>query len=173
MNFDFNLPIVKVVMIMYLFVFANVVATRMNQRILEKIENNHIAKHLIGLITIAVILSLVNTTMAMKELVIYSIGIYLVYLLSTKVSRNVLLVSLLILTGLYFTSYVNDKRLKYIKLDKTLSGIEKEEIIANLEKKNKYITGGYIAAVVIGALFYDQKKSAQFGGSYSLVKFFD
>jgi hypothetical protein len=173
MNFNLNFPIVKIVMIMYLFVFANAMSTRINQRIVDKIESNHIAKHLIGLITIAVILSLFNSTMPIKELAFYSIAIYVVYLLSTKVSRNLLLACILILAGLYFMSYVNDKRLRYIKLDQTLSGIKKEELIAQLENKNKYLSGGYIAAVVIGSLFYEQKKSGQFGGSYSLVKFFD
>ena len=158
-------------MIHYLFVFANVISTKINTKLVERIEKNVMIKHIVGLITIGVLLSLVYNSIPLKDLILYSIIIYVVFLLSTKISKNYVLLGLLLLVGVYFLSAESENRIKGIKNDQSINIDEKVKLIKHLEGKNNKITYFYIFAVVIGSLMYDEKKNVQMGGSYDLMKF--
>ena len=166
-----DISVIKLVMILYLFVFANVISTKINTKLVERIEKNVMVKHIVGLITIGVLLSLVYNSIPLKDLILYSIIIYVVFLLSTKISKNYVLLGLLLLVGVYFLSAESENRIKGIKNDQSINIDEKVKLIKHLEGKNNKITYFYIFAVVIGSLMYDEKKNVQMGGSYDLMKF--
>ena len=166
-----DISIVKLVMILYLFVFANVISTKVNTKIIDRIEKNTMVKHIVGLITVGVLLSLVYNSIPLKDLILYSVIIYVVFLLSTKISKNYVLLGLLVLVGVYFLSSETENRINGIKNDQSLHITDKTKLIKHLEKKNNKITYFYIFAVVIGSLMYDEKKYTQMGGSYDLMKF--
>lgn len=166
-----DISVIKLVMILYLFVFANVISTKINTKLVERIEKNIMVKHIVGLITIGVLLSLVYNSIPLKDLILYSIIIYVVFLLSTKISKNYVLLGLLLLVGVYFLSAESENRIKGIKNDQSININEKVKLIKHLEGKNNKITYFYIFAVVIGSLMYDEKKNIQMGGSYDLMKF--
>ena len=166
-----DISVIKLVMILYLFVFANVISTKINTKLVERIEKNVMIKHIVGLITIGVLLSLVYNSIPLKDLILYSIIIYVVFLLSTKISKNYVLLGLLLLVGVYFLSAESENRIKGIKNDQSINIDEKVKLIKHLEGKNNKITYFYIFAVVIGSLMYDEKKNVQMGGSYDLMKF--
>jgi hypothetical protein len=166
-----DISIVKLVMILYLFVFANVISTKINTKIIDRIEKNVMIKHIVGLITIGVLLSLVYNSIPLKDLLLYSLIIYIVFLLSTKISKNYVLLGLLVLVGVYFLSAETENRIKGIKNDQSININDKVKIIKHLEGKNNKITYFYIFAVAIGSIMYDEKKYVQMGGSYDLMKF--
>jgi hypothetical protein len=166
-----DISVIKLVMILYLFVFANVISTKINTKIIYRIENNVMIKHIVGLITIGVLLSLVYSSIPLKDLILYSLIIYVVFILSTKISKNYVLLALLLLVGVYFLSAETENRIKGIKNDQSIHITEKSKLITHLESKNNKITYFYIFAVVIGSLMYDEKKFVQMGGSYDLVNF--
>ena len=93
------------------------------------------------------------------------------FLLSTKISKNYVLLGLLILVGVYFLSSNTDNRINDVKNDQSLHSTDKAKLIKLLESKNNKITYFYIFAAVIGSLMYDEKKHIQMGGSYDLMKF--
>ncbi len=165
-----DISIVKLVMILYLFVFANVISTKINTKIIDRIEKNIMIKHIVGLITVGVLLSLVYNNIPLKHLILYSVVIYVVFLLSTKISKNYVVLGLLILVGVYFLSAETDNRIKGIKNDQSINVNDKVKLIKHLESKNNKITYFYIFVVVIGSLMYDEKKYVQMGGSYDLMK---
>jgi hypothetical protein len=166
-----DISIVKLVMILYLFVFANVISTKINTKIVDRIEKNVMIKHIVGLITVGVLLSLVYNNIPLKHLILYSVIIYVVFLLSTKISKNYVVLGLLILVGVYFLSAETENRIKGIKNDQSININDKVKLIKHLESKNNKITYFYIFAVAIGSLMYDEKKHVQMGGSYDLIKF--
>jgi len=166
-----DISIVKLVMILYLFVFANVISTKINSKIVDRIEKNVMIKHIVGLITVGVLLSLVYNNIPLKHLILYSVIIYVVFLLSTKISKNYVVLGLLILVGVYFLSAETDNRINGIKNDQSININDKVKLIKHLESKNNKITYFYIFAAVIGSLMYDEKKHIQMGGSYDLMKF--
>ena len=166
-----DISIIKLVMILYLFVFANVISTKINTKIVYRIENNVMIKHIVGLITVGVLLSLVYNSIPLKDLLLYSLVIYVVFLLSTKISKNYILLGLLVLVGVYFLSAETENRIKSVKNDQSLHITEKTKLITHLESKNNKITLFYIFVIVVGSLMYDEKKYVQMGGSYDLMKF--
>lgn len=166
-----DISVVKLIMILYLFVFANVISTKINTKIIDKIEENIMIKHIVGLITIGILLSLVYNSIPLKDLILYSVVIYVVFLLSTKISKNYVLLGLLVLVGVYFLSTETENKIKSIKNDQSININDKVNSIKQLESKNNKITYFYIFAVIAGALMYDEKKNIQMGGSYDLMKF--
>lgn len=160
-------------MILYLFVFANIISSKINKKIVDNINESFIVKHLVGIITIAVLLSLLYDNLNITKLLFYSITIYFVFLLSTKISTKYVAITAIILFGIYFINYFNDNKLKDIKNDKSIDFKKKENVIDIIQNKNIHMTLFYIVAVAIGAFFYDENKAIQFGGSYSLVKLLD
>jgi len=169
--FNQDISIIKTIMIMYLFIFANVISTKINTKIIERIEENIIIKHIIGLITVGVILSLVYKNLCPKRIITYSIIIYFIFILSTKVPKKYILLSVILLMGFYFMNYFTENKLYNIKKDKSINLKNKENSINHLEKKCNTMTFVYIFAILAGSLLYDEKKYNQYGGSYSLSKF--
>ena len=51
-----DISVIKLVMILYLFVFENVISTKINTKLVERIEKNLMIKHIVVLITIGVLL---------------------------------------------------------------------------------------------------------------------
>lgn len=171
-SFFSNISIMKSLMIIYLIIFTNVISNKISNKIYQRIEKNLIIKHIIGLITIGVILSLLYQ-LNHKELILYSIVIYFVFLLSTKISSNLIFLAIMVLSGVYFVDYFNQNKLNDIKSDKSIDAENKEKIINELEKKSKHMTIFYVISVILGSLLYDEKKAVQMGGSYSLMKLLD
>ena len=165
-----DISVTKMIMILYLFVFANVISTNVNKKILDRVEKNIIVKHILGLITVGVLLSLVYKNIPLTHLVLYSITIYFVFLLSTKIATKYILLAILILFAVYFFNQMNENKIHSIKTDNSINIKKKESLIKKLESMSNNITYFYIGAVVVGSLMYDQKKSMQFGGSYSVLK---
>jgi len=116
-----DISVVKLVMILYLFIFANIISTKINTKIVDRIEQNIIVKHIVGLITVGVLLSLVYNSIPLKDLILYSVIIYVVFLLSTKISKNYVLLGLLVLVGVYFLSTETENRIKSVKKDQSIN----------------------------------------------------
>lgn len=168
-SFFNDISIMKTIMMFYLLIFTSVISDKIKNKISMRVEENLIIKHIIGLITVGVLLSMVYQ-LDIKELILYSLVIYSIFLLSTKISSNYVLLAILVSSGIYFMDYFNQNKLKNIKIDQSIDSKNKEIIMDNLHKKSKHITIFYIGAVILGSLLYDEKKYKQFGGSYSLLK---
>ena len=165
-----DISVTKMIMILYLFIFANVISTNINKKLIDRVENNIIIKHILGLITVGVLLSLVYKNIPLTHLVLYSVTIYFVFLLSTKIATKYILLAILILAGVYFFNQMNENKIDSIKTDQSINLQNKESLIKKLESTSNNVTYFYIGAVIFGSLLYDQKKSTQFGGSYSVLK---
>lgn len=165
-----DISIVKILMILYLIVFTNTLTVKFSEKLLYKINENIILKHIIGLITIGIILSLIYSLEG-KDLILYSILIYFVFLLSTKMSSDLLIIAIVVLAGLYFFDYFNDKKINQIQNDNNVSNNTKNNIIINKKNNKRNITLMTLFIVVCGSLIYENKKVGQYGGSFCLDKF--
>ena len=67
-SFFNNISISKTLMILYLIIFTNIISHKISDKIYQRVESNLIIKHIIGLITVGVILSLLYT-LNYKELI--------------------------------------------------------------------------------------------------------
>ena len=165
-----DISIIKILSILYLFIFANVLSQKINEKIAYKLNENILLKHIIGLITIGIILSLIYD-LSQKDLIFYSILIYFIFLLSTKISSQLIGVVIIILSGVYFYDYFMDSKINQVKNDNLIDINKKNSIITDKKNKKRNITLFMILVVVAGSLLYENEKVNQLGGSFSFNKF--
>jgi hypothetical protein len=165
-----DISLIKIIMILYLIVFTNTITMKFSNKILNNINQNILLKHIVGLITISIILSLLYNLEG-KDLIMYSIIIYVVFLLSTKIPTNFVIIFIIILSGLYFFNYFNDKKIIQINNDSSVNDDLKNNIIQNKKNFNKNITLFTLFIVIGGSLLYENKKINQYGGKFTLNQF--
>ena len=156
-----EISIVKILIILYLIVFTNTLTVKFGEKLLYKINENIILKHIIGLITIGIILSLLYSLEG-KDLILYSLLIYFAFLLSTKMSSDLLIIAIVILAVLYFFDYFNDKKINQLNNDNNVSKEIKNNIITNKKNNKRNITLMTLFVVVCGSLIYENKKVGQY-----------
>ena len=171
MNINLNISPIKILMLFYLLLMSNLITQKLNKHIIEKLNNNKILQHILGIITILVILCLVYDNMNIYDMVIYTFVIYFVFVLSTKLNQNVLLFSIMLLILFFLKEYYNNNKINLIIKDNSIDGIQKEIKIKQIEKENITLNVIYGLVVIGGALLYDDKKYKQYGGNYTLKKF--
>jgi hypothetical protein len=171
MNINLNISPLKILMLFYLLLMSNLITQKLNKHIIEKINNNKLLQHIVGIVTILVILCLVYDNMNIYDIVIYTFVIYFVFVLSTKLNQNVLLFSIMLLIIFFLKEYYNNNKINLIIKDNSIDGIKKEIRIKQIEKENITLNVIYGLVVIGGALLYDDKKYIQYGGNYTLKKF--
>jgi len=171
MNINLNISPIKILMLFYLLLMSNLITQKINKHIIEKLNNNKLLQHIVGIITILVILCLVYDNMNIYDMVIYTFVIYFVFVLSTKLNQNVLLFSIMLLLLFFLKEYYNNNKINLIIKDNSIDGIQKEIRIKQIEKENITLNVIYGLVVIGGALLYDDKKYKQYGGNYTLKKF--
>ncbi len=172
-NFNFlngEVSIIRIIMIIYLFILANTLSSRVSEKIMYKLNERYILKHFIGVITIGILLSLVYS-LNYKDLIFYSLLIYFIFLLSTKISSELIVMIVTILGGLYFYDYFIDSKISQVHNDKIIDNYKKNMIIADKKDKKKNISLFMIAIIICGSLLYENKKQGQFGGNFSMWRF--
>lgn len=171
MNINLNISPIKILMLFYLLLMSNLITQKINKHIIEKLNNNKNLQHILGIITILVILCLVYDNMNIYDMVIYTFVIYFVFVLSTKLNQNILLFSIMLLILFFLKEYYNNNKINLIIKDNSIDGIQKEIKIKQIEKENITLNVIYGLVVIGGALLYDDKKYKQYGGNYTLKKF--
>jgi len=171
MNINLNISPIKILMLFYLLLMSNLITQKLNKHIIEKLNNNKLLQHIVGFITILVILCLVYNNMNIYDMVIYTFVIYFVFILSTKLNQNVLLFSILLLVLFFLKEYYNNNKINLIIKDNSIDGMVKESKIKQIEKENITFNIIYGLVVIGGSLLYDNKKYKQYGGNYTLIKF--
>lgn len=165
-----EISVVKVLMLLYLLIMTNIMSKNINNKIELIIKNNKYLKHLLGLITLSILLSLIYN-LSDTDLILYSIVLYFVFLLSTKISSKYIIILLLLLSIIYFYDYFNEKKIKEIKIDTILNENEKNTIIENKKINTRNITISVLSVIICGSLLYENKKINQFGGNFELNNF--
>jgi hypothetical protein len=173
MNITLNVSPIKVLMFFYLILMANLLSAKLNAHLIDNINNNKILKHIIIFVTIIVLLTVIYSDLNIYDLIIYGFIIYFVFILSTKMNKNYVMGILSLLVLFYLKDYYNKQKIMIIAKDQTLNGLDKEKKIENINKQNFSMNVIFGLLVVGGALLYDNKKAEQYGGGYSLQKFFN
>ena len=173
MNININVSPLKILMFFYLILMANLLSAKLNAHLIENINNSKILKHILIFSTIMVIITLIYADLNLYDLVIYTFITYFVFILSTKMNKNYIMGLLLILALFYLKNYYNTQKMTVIIKDHTINGINKEQKIEKIKKENMTLNVIFGLLVVGGALLYDDKKYAQYGGGYSLQQFFN
>ncbi len=161
---------IKILSILYILLMSNILFTKLNKHLIEFLNTNTFAKHILTFITIIVLITLVYSHLDISELIFYAVIIFILFILSTKSTYHVNLIILGILFILYMLDYTYTNKISDT-VNSQLSYENKKNIISKFKIKKNHSIIFFAIAVVAGALLYDSKKYNQYKDKYSLMVF--
>jgi len=162
---------IKFLLALYLVQLNSFASNTLGKQMKEYAKNNRIFQHIINIIYIFVLISFVDSTRTINNITVSSIGVYLVYLLSTKLDLqfNLLMMGLILIYYFYTRELENKKN--RLNNDNELDNTIKNNIIT-FDKYKYNIAGIGIFSILIYLVYiYGMRKNIQYGGGFSYVKF--
>lgn len=165
------MDIINVVLLFYLLIGANYLGDLYSGQTRDFIKSNIYIKHLIALSIILIITRYVTNVYDPQKLIIYSIAAYLLFILSTKLDLiwNILVICLLIVYFLIDTKFKQNN--DNIQIDQSLSIVQKETMINNMNQLKSIIIYCVIVTILIGGIFYLDKKANKFTENFDVAKY--
>lgn len=163
--------IARVLLIFYLLVASNYTDNLMAKQMKEYLTNNRIAQHIIGFLTLSVLVSLVGGITDTRSVLVYTLIGYVWFTFSTKldIHWNIIILILLATGYMYENSLIIKE--KQILSDPNLTDIQKIDIIKKYNIYKSWIVGSIMTVTLLGTLLYTHKKHVQYGGNYDVVKY--
>lgn len=161
---------IKILSMLYILLMSNLLFTKINKHLIEFINSNSIAKHILCFISIVVLITLIYQNLDIKELIFYAFITYVLFILATKSIFQVNIIILSFLFILYLHDYFTDNKIKNT-IDSQINDSDKKNIISKLKIKKNHALILFALAVITGSVLYDSKKYEQYGKKYSLMVF--
>lgn len=163
--------IISVLLVFYLLIASGCTENLMAKQMREFIKENRMAQHVIGFLTLLVLISMIGGITDIKNALIYTLIGYIWFLFSTKLDVQWNMIILLLLSlGYMYENMINQKENEIIN-DPILSDAHKKEIISNNENKKIWVIGILFIVTIVGTLAYSYKKHNQYGGEYDFGTF--
>lgn len=163
--------LVEILLIYYLFNISTS-STLVSKQLLNYVENNRLIKHLIGFITVVVLLTLIHgTNISNAEILIYAFLCYTWFILSTKLDIHWNIIILLSLVVAYMYDNIVRNKNDEVDNDKVLTNEEKNKVKNIGNMNNVYILCGIIGITLLGVYLYSEKKHVQYGGGFDMMTF--
>jgi hypothetical protein len=162
----------KAFLIFYLITTINFTNDLVSKQMKKFLEENRIAKHFLGFITMFVLINTVAGLNDQKQALLYTVLLYTWFIFSTKldIHWNMIIIALL------FLGYLRDNDLeekhKLIIEDTVLSSEDKSKILEQRKYQNYYLLGGILGVTLLGTVFYSRKKEVQYGGGFDAIRYF-
>jgi len=162
----------KILLIFYMIVASNCTENLLSKQTRDIINNNRYIQHMIGFMTLFVLITLVSDQIDTRTALIYAILGYIWFVFSTKldIHWNIAIIILLFIGYMYENS--NKIRETDIKNDNSLTDEQKLSLLTEIENTKTWIVGSVIIVTILGTIFYSQKKIEQYGGGYDVFTYF-
>lgn len=139
--------LVKGLLIMYIISFTPITSNLISQKLKQSIMQNRFAQHIIGIVTVMVVMNLLGIT-NVYQLLKYTAVLFILFLLSTKLNLStfILIITLLLISYLIEVNF--DNKIKRMKNDQMISN----EIISNemkIHKLTRYLLLSLIGFIII------------------------
>lgn len=162
----------------YLITFCNFTKELIGCKIQDYLNKNMYGKHLIGFILLLFLVILSDPSNTEKNILSnigYSILIYALFMITTKLSFSLMIVVLVLLLSLYVVGNISKKRKEEQTKQKEAEGSESKETrplqTDSLETVKAVLISlmGVITVVGFGIYFIEKKR--EYGKTFSLEKF--
>ncbi len=170
MNSD-QMNFAKVLLVFYLIVASNCTDNLMAKQMKQYINDNRIAQHVIGFLTMIVLVTLIGGVVDTSQAICYALIGYIWFILSTKldIHWNIIILALLFIGYMYENS--SNIRIKEVLEDPNLSEEEKKQKIQQFSRNNQWIVGSVLLVTILGTFLYSYKKHGQYGGGYDVFTY--
>lgn len=161
---------IKILLSFYVLLSSPVLINLLSKQWKKILEDNRLAQHFVAFLTL-LCLVIIYSDYDTEKIIFFSVIVYLLFILSTKMDIHftVLLLLLLIIFVLYIKQ--NEKKNSVINTDNNLEQYEKENLINKNISLYCPLAIMIIGGIITGTLLYSKRKVGQYGGSYSLVNY--
>lgn len=168
----YEMSLGKIILLFYLLSTSSTLFPLLSKQWKYTLENNRIAQHILGIITILSLTILVsNGKFELQRIIIYTIIGYFLFILSTKLDLHINI----IVVGLLISYLLYQDTIKYkeeqIENDININNDNKIILQKNNKKNNIHMMLVIILVIIGGSLLYSNKKEGQYGGGYSITNF--
>lgn len=166
-----SMSLAKVLLLFYLFIANNYTNKLYSGQLTDYISSNRYVQHIIGLITMLVLLNLVADVEDPYELIVFSIVLYLWFIITTKMDLKWSLgIICFMIVGYIFESYMQSVEHRHNK-DQALGDDFRRKIKHNHKKCKAVIVIILLIITLFGSSLYFHKKMDQYGGDFDANKF--
>jgi hypothetical protein len=162
----------KILLIFYILVASNCTENLLSKQTRDIINHNRYIQHMIGFMTLFVLITLVGDQVDTRTAMVYALFGYIWFVFSTKldIHWNIAIIILLFIGYMY----ENNTKIRVIEIknDNSLSESQKLYLLNDIESTNTWIVGSIIIVTILGTFFYSQKKQEQYGGGYDVFTYF-
>ena len=173
-----NLSIGKILLLTYIIIASSYCSNLFSNGMKQAIESNRHVQHLILIVLIMSLMILFGNPFGSQltsnyaiNIAIMTLLIYAWFILTTKLdfAWGIVVIILLAIYFLYESYNINNLNLQME--DSNVNSEMKEKLIDTFNKTSNYILVGIFGITVLGSLFYSSEKQIQYGGGYSINKF--
>jgi cellulose synthase/poly-beta-1,6-N-acetylglucosamine synthase-like glycosyltransferase len=175
---ELNLSIGKVLLLTFIIISSSYCSNLFSNGLKNALESNRYVQHIILIILIMSLMILFGNPFGTKlssnhsfNIVIITLLIYAWFILMTKLDLS-WFIGVIILLAIYFL--YESKATLDINMqlsDNMVSAETKSELIDTFIQTNNYVLMAIFGITVTGCLFYGSEKRVQYGGGFSLKKF--
>lgn len=164
----------NIVTYILLFYITNLLIQNKNLPIQTKtfINNNIYMQHIIGFVTLFVLITLIDGNIDTSTALIYTLIGYIWYIFSTKMDIHWNIIIIIMLFIGYMIENNNKIRKKEIITDTMLTNEQQQILLNNINRYDKILLIFIICITFIGTLFYNHKKQIQYGQYYDNIVYF-
>lgn len=163
--------IISPLLLFYVIIMANYSKELISKQVKSYIKSNRLVQHLIGFITMVILISVIGTELNVNSIIFYSVIGYILFIFSTKLDIDWNLIFIVLL----FIWYLYDRHIqtseKQLMNDPNVEMKNKLEIKETNYKHEIYATIAIIAVILTGTLLYSCKKIEQYGGSHNMITY--
>ena len=166
-----QINLAKVLLVFYLIIGSNFTDNLLGKQMKEFINNNRIAQHVIGFLTMIVLVTLIGGVADTSQAICYALIGYIIFIFSTKldIHWNIIIIALLFIGYMYENS--TSLRVKEVLEDPNLTEEQKKEKMQEFSRNNQWIVGSVILVIIVGTILYSYKKHVQYGGGYDVFTY--
>ena len=175
---EINLSIGKVLLLTFIIISSSYCSNLFSNGLKTALETNRYVQHIVLIILIMSLMILFGNPFGTKissnhtlNIVIITLLIYAWFILITKVDLS-WFIGIIILLAIYFL-YESKMTLDINQQlnDNLLNDETKTQIINTFINTNNYVLMAIFGITIIGSLFYGSEKQVQYGGGFSISKF--
>ena len=175
---ELNLSIGKVLLLTFIIISSSYCSNLFSNGLKNALETNRYAQHIVLIILIMSLMILFGNPFGTKlstnhafNIMIITLLIYAWFILITKLDLS-WFIGIIILLAIYFLyeskiTYDINQQLN----DNLVSSETKSQIVNTFINTNNYVLMTIFGITVVGSLFYGGEKQIQYGGGFSINKF--
>lgn len=176
---DINFSVGRIVLLTYVILASQYCSNLFSHGLKEAIESNRMVQHLILVILIMALMIVFGNPLGVEftnnqqfNIIIMTLLVYVWFIMTTKLDLawNVAILIILTIYFLYESKKISDYKL--ILSDPNLDNLKKKELFDSFDNLQKMLLVTIFGVTIAGTLLYVNEKQIQYGGGFSMYRFF-